>query len=159
MTLEYTITAAAVSRGFADYLVAFFAAIGVALPAWLYNVEIGSTGGGAADAMTTSATATTTSASAMSASATATLLLPAATRADALIDFNLLAMLTALGIGALAVYGGRQSSWVNVVVNVVTIGIVAFCIVFGALYTDTANWTTFAPFGVKGVAKVGLLCD
>ena len=39
LTLEYTITAAAVSRGFADYVMSFFLGIGVALPTWLnHNV-------------------------------------------------------------------------------------------------------------------------
>jgi APA family basic amino acid/polyamine antiporter len=44
LTLEYTISAAAVSRGFAAYLVSFLSAVGAEVPRWLYDEEIAHVG-------------------------------------------------------------------------------------------------------------------
>ena len=164
LTLEYSITAAAVSRGFADYFVAFFAAMGSEVPSWMYNIEVlgsaasatpASTVEGTTSALTTMSTTLSAQSSTASVQAMAArIVLPAMSRADALIDFNLLALVTGLGIGAFAAYGGKSSSWVNVLVNIVTIGIILFCIVYGAVFTDAANWSNFAPYGVNGIAKV-----
>jgi APA family basic amino acid/polyamine antiporter len=116
LTLEYTISAAAVSRGFASYVVSFLHAVGADVPVWMYDVEIYSGGG-------------------------------------LHLDFSPLALLTGLAIGAIAVFGGKTSSTVNVVVCVLTVLIVLFCIIAGFSFADVRNWDTFAPFGAAGVFK------
>lgn len=116
LTLEYTISAAAVSRGFAAYFVSFLHAVGVEVPTWLYDVDIYEGGG-------------------------------------VHVDFSPLALLVGLGIGAIAIFGGKVGSTVNVVVCVLTIAIVLFCIVAGFVFADAANWSEFAPFGAAGVFK------
>ena len=68
-------------------------------------------------------------------------------------DFNPLALVTGLGIGLIAMFGGRAGSLVNVGVCCVTVAIVFFCIIAGAFYADTANWHVFAPYGGDGVFK------
>jgi APA family basic amino acid/polyamine antiporter len=116
LTLEYTISAAAVSRGFAAYLVSFLEAVGASVPTWLYDDEIAMAG--ALD-----------------------------------INFSPLALMTGLLIGAIAVFGGKTGSTVNVVVCVLTLAIVIFCIIAGFVFAEPANWSDFAPFGQSGVFK------
>jgi len=49
------------------------------------------------------------------------------------------------------VIGIKESSWFNVVMVVIKLGILGFFIVAGALYVRPANWTPFAPNGIRGI--------
>jgi basic amino acid/polyamine antiporter, APA family len=69
--------------------------------------------------------------------------------------FDLPAVLIALAVTVLLVYGIRESARVNNAVVMLKVTIVLFVIVVGAFYVNTANWHPFAPFGFTGISFFG----
>ena len=69
--------------------------------------------------------------------------------------FDLPAVVIALLVTVLLVYGIRESATVNNAVVMLKVTIVLFVIVVGAFYIDPANWHPFAPFGFTGISFFG----
>jgi APA family basic amino acid/polyamine antiporter len=67
------------------------------------------------------------------------------------LSFNLPAFLITALITVLLVVGVRESARANALMVVLKVGLVLLFIGVGATAVDTANWTPFAPGGVKGV--------
>jgi APA family basic amino acid/polyamine antiporter len=67
------------------------------------------------------------------------------------IVFNLPAFLIVMLITVVLVIGIRESAWFNSAMVVLKLGIIAFFIIMGLFYVDTANWTPFAPNGLPSI--------
>ena len=67
------------------------------------------------------------------------------------IVFNLPAFLIVMLITVVLVIGIRESVWFNSAMVVLKLAIIAFFIIMGLFYVDTANWTPFAPNGLPSI--------
>jgi APA family basic amino acid/polyamine antiporter len=65
--------------------------------------------------------------------------------------FNLPAACIVLFITWVLVIGIRESAWFNTSMVVLKLAIIAFFVIFGAFFIDTANWKPFAPNGTAGI--------
>ena len=64
---------------------------------------------------------------------------------------NLPAVLLVAAMVFLLVRGIRMTAKANIVLVVITVGVLLVVIAVGSTEIDTANWTPFAPFGVSGI--------
>jgi basic amino acid/polyamine antiporter, APA family len=55
------------------------------------------------------------------------------------------------------VRGIRESAWMNTSMVVLKLIIIAFFITVGAFYVKPANWTPFAPHGLKGISSAAAI--
>jgi APA family basic amino acid/polyamine antiporter len=69
--------------------------------------------------------------------------------------FDLPAVVIALILTALLVWGIKESANFNAVMVAVKLSVVLFVIVLGAFYVNSANWQPFAPYGYTGVSFFG----
>jgi APA family basic amino acid/polyamine antiporter len=65
--------------------------------------------------------------------------------------FNVPAFAIVAFITWILVIGIRESAWFNTSMVVLKLAIIAFFVIFGAFYVDTANWHPFAPNGSTGI--------
>ncbi len=72
-------------------------------------------------------------------------------------SFNLPAVVLVLGVGALLIYGVRESARANTVMVFLKVGILAFFVVAGALHFKSGNFTPFAPNGMSGTVDAAAL--
>jgi APA family basic amino acid/polyamine antiporter len=70
---------------------------------------------------------------------------------DLPIVFNVPAFAIVMLITWVLVIGIRESAWFNTSMVVLKLVIIAFFVVFGAFFVDTANWKPFAPNGTAGI--------
>jgi amino acid transporter len=125
LTLEYAVSAAAIARGWADYVAKLADLVraardphaeGSALPAWLHDLPLG--GGGA-------------------------------------FSFSALAGLVVLLCTGLMLVGVGESSKVNVVITAINVLVLVFVVACGAAYVRPENWVSvhhsFVPYGAGSV--------
>eukprot|EP01104_Vermistella_antarctica_P009847 TRINITY_DN257_c0_g6_i1.p1 TRINITY_DN257_c0_g6~~TRINITY_DN257_c0_g6_i1.p1 ORF type:complete len:620 (+),score=131.42 TRINITY_DN257_c0_g6_i1:192-2051(+) len=132
LTLEYAISASAVARSWATYLVqflenSFLKVPGKYLPDWLYDQKVNCTCG-----------------------------------ADICTKFDLNSVCDVFDIGVLSVviivlctfviiFGVKESATFNAVVTTINVSCILFIIGLGSFYVDTSNWKPFAPEGITAI--------
>eukprot|EP01132_Coremiostelium_polycephalum_P009095 gene9095-11146_t len=66
-------------------------------------------------------------------------------------SLDLIAFASVIALTLVVAFGMKESARFNNIFVVLKVSIVLFVIVTGAVYTDSSNWTPFAPYGAKGI--------
>jgi APA family basic amino acid/polyamine antiporter len=69
---------------------------------------------------------------------------------------DLPAILIAVVMTAILVYGIRESAIFNAIMVIIKVSIVLMVIVIGAFFINPDNWSNFAPFGYSGLSFFGI---
>jgi APA family basic amino acid/polyamine antiporter len=149
LIIEYAVGNIAVAVSWSGYFQQLLSGFGLALPDWMATDPITATKAAHAVAQATSAGTLSSVAPYVVQAA------HALSEAPHLFGIPIVVNVPAVAIVAfitwILVVGIRESSWFNVAMVVIKLGILGFFIVAGALYVRPANWTPFAPNGIKGI--------
>lgn len=150
LILEYAVGNVAVAISWSAYFQELLRGFGITWPVWL-GTDLRSAVQAAARV------AEVTAASSDAAALGSSILRDAAAFGNAPrlvgipIIFNLPAVLIVAGITWVLVMGIRESARFNTTMVVLKLAVVLFFLVIGAFYVKPANWTPFAPHGLKGI--------
>jgi len=126
LTLEYAISASAIARGWAGYLVNFVGAVNGTMPQWMYNISV----------VNTAVNETT-----------------GQSYEYVALSMSPLAVLIVIVCTIILLMGVQNTARTNLIFTIINMVIILFVVGYGATYVDTANWDPFLPMGFSGALK------
>ena len=151
LILEYAIGNVAVAVSWSGYFQELLRGLGVNFPAWL-GLDLRAAAAAAHQVAAAQASGLDPAALGAAVQRAAEAYQLAPHLAGVPIVFNLPAFLIVAVITAVLVVGITESAWLNSSMVALKLVIIAFFIIVGMFYVKPANWTPFAPNGVKGIS-------
>ncbi len=155
LIIEYAIGNVAVAISWSGYFQQLLTGLGLEIPAWLgtdYRTAFQ-----AAAAVADARAAGTLAEVAAHVQRAADAASGAPSIAGIPVIFNLPAFLIVALITVVLVRGVSESAWFNTAMVILKLVIIAFFLIVGAMYVQPANWTPFAPNGMRGITSAAAI--